>query len=357
VTSAFLRKFLASRWEPSGEEFHEYLEYLLSRPLSPTIGKETVALLAALSARPLSAPCVTHFVSYVRSRCPPMPLAGARQAVNIVGTGGGVATFNISTAAALVARAAGAVVLKSGSRAFSSESGALNVLHELGIATPREASGLELMIQELGISFVSEAHSAPVLRRLVANVQPLSWRDIGGFVNTVGPLLLPYDCAGQLVGVARHDQFDTLAEAVRALATRPTLLVHSYVGMDELCSFADNRAAWVHEQPVSLTVPLEKLRFGRGELHDLAGGPPAQSAARIRGVLSGRVHGAARETVALNAGVLLLVAEIASSIEDGVERARSSIEDGSAARILERVQRWSQSHAPVRSEPIERTAS
>lgn len=357
MTSAFLRKFLASRWEPTEEEFHQYLDYLLARPLSPTIGKETVALLAALSARPLSAPCVTHFVSYVRGRCPPSPLAGARQAVNIVGTGGGVATFNISTAAALVARAAGATVLKSGARAFSSESGSLDVLHELGIGTPRDASDLELMIRELGISFVSEAHSAPVLRRFVANVQPLSWRDIGGFVNTVGPLLAPYDCAAQLIGVARHDQFDTLAEAVRALGTRPTLLVHSYVGMDELCSFADNRAAWTHEESISLSVPLEKLRFGRGELHDLAGGSPAQSAARVRGILSGLVHGAARDTVVLNAGALLLVAKIASSIEDGVERARLSLEDGSAARVLERVQRWCQARATAtRIEPIERTA-
>ena len=357
MTCAFLRTFLASRWEPTEEELHEYLEHLLSRPSSPALGKETVAFLAALSARPLSAPCVTHFVSYVRGRCPPKVLAGAERAVNIVGTGGGAATFNISTAAAFVARGAGAQVLKSGSRAFSSESGALNVLHELGVATPREVGELALMLHDLGISFVSEAHIAPVLRRFVASVQPLPWRDIGGFVNTVGPLLNPFECAAQLIGVARHDQFDSFAEAVRALSTRPTLLVHSYIGMDELCSFADNRAAWVHQAPAPLAIPLESLGFAKGGLQDLVGGSPAQSAARVKCVLSGALRGAAHDTVVLNAGTLLLVAGIATSVEDGVQRATQSIVDGSALRVLERAQRWSQVGGSKKFESAEQVVS
>jgi anthranilate phosphoribosyltransferase len=339
MSDGFLRRFLGGHWEPSEGELHAYLDSLLSqRPL--TGSHEVVAFLAALSARPLVAPTVTNFVSYVRKSGPRRVIAGAERAVNIVGTGGGRTTFNISTAAAIVASAAGALVLKSGSRARAGASGSMDVLRELGILMPSNAGELAAMIGELGIGFVPEGHSPSVLQRLVLKVHPLPWRDVGLFVNTIGPLLCPYETAGQVIGVARRDQFDAFAGAIPTLERQPTLLVRSEAGLDELCSISGNRAAWVHRGLELVDVPMERLGFATGDLRDLAGGDAVCNAAIVRSILSGKTAGPARDTVALNAGATLLVAGVVSTIAEGVARAVEAIDDGAAMATLERAACW-----------------
>jgi len=201
---AFLRRFTSGRWEPTEHEMHGFLDSLLAAT-GEIRSKSTIAFLVALAARPLTHATMVNFVSYVRRVSPRTAFAGVSSAVNIVGTGGGPSTFNISTAAAFVASAAGATVVKSGSRAYNSASGSMDVLRALGVTLPTDAVEAARMLARTGLSFVSESHSSPVLRRLVMSVLPLSFRDVGGFINTVGPFLCPYEVSGQVFGVAHRE--------------------------------------------------------------------------------------------------------------------------------------------------------
>jgi anthranilate phosphoribosyltransferase len=332
----FLRRFTDASWSPTRDELHAYLDALLA-PGASHGGKESAAFLAVLATRPLCAETIVDFVDYVQRRSPVRALPGVSGAVNIVGTGGGRPTFNISTAAALVAAAAGATVVKSGSRAYTSESGSIDVLCALRIPLPGDPGELAAMVRDTGIGFASEAHGSPVLRRLAASIHPLPWRDVAGFVNTIGPLLSPYAAAGQVIGVARGAHFAAIALAARRLGARRTLLVHCSLGLDELCSFAPNRAEWID---VDSGPELASGPAGAGELGDLAGGDPARNAEIVTDILHGRLRGAARDTVVLNAGAALVVAGAAVTIADGASRAGDAIDSGAARACLARVAAW-----------------
>jgi len=335
MRNGFLRRFTDASWAPGRDELHAYLDALLASG-SPG-GKEAAAFLAALSTRPLSVATVVDFVDYVQRRSPPRALPGVRGAVNIVGTGGGRSTFNISTAAALVAAAAGATVVKSGSRAYTSESGSIDVLRALNIPLPGHSDELAMMVRETGIGFASEAHGSPLLRRLAASIHPLPWRDVAGFVNTIGPLLSPYAVTGQVIGVARSEHFEVMSAAAHRLGARRTWLVHCSLGLDELCSFAPNRAEWIDADAAPHRGGWPS---GAGELRELEGGDAARNAEIVTGILHGRLRGAARDTVVLNAAALLIVAGTAATIPGGMSQAADAIDSGAARARLERITRW-----------------
>jgi anthranilate phosphoribosyltransferase len=205
---------------------------------------------------------------------------------------------------------------------------------------PRDGTELEQMLLATGLGFVPESHAAPVLRRIAASVYPLALRDVGGFVNTIGPLLCPYRVSGQVIGVSRRDDFDVLAEAILALDLRRTLLVRSTSGMDELCSVTTNRAEWIDGHRLSIDIATEDLGFVRGTWQDLAGADAAHNAEALRGIIGGTRVGPSRDTVVLNAGAALLVAGVASSIADGVRRAARAIESGQALSKLNLITAW-----------------
>lgn len=337
MSNAFLRQLISGSSAPSAIEFHGFLDRIAQGRAAK---QEVAAFLAGLSAKPLSATNVCNFVSYVHHVSPPKLLPGSDRAVNIVGTGGGLSTFNISTAAAFVAAAAGARVLKSGSAAYSSQCGSLEVLRALKVPVPANAAMLAAMVGELGIGFIPASHYAPLLRRMAASILPLEWRDVAGFVNTVGPLLCPYRVAAQVIGVSRLEYLDVFTDAMTRLALPKTLLVHAHSGMDELSSIAANHARLIDGGVRSLSLSAEHLGFAPGAGSDLAGGDVAENAAILRAVLAGRRKGAARDTVVLNSGALVFVAGVTPSFEMGIQRSSDAIDDGRALAQLERVVAW-----------------
>ena len=163
---------------------------------------ENAEELRALQAQPLDTGLAARFVGAVRRTWPVRALPGAEHAVNIVGSGGGARTFNISTSAAFVAAAAGARVLKSGSRSYHGASGSLDVLQVLGVFMPSSAEGLSEMLEDCSVAFVSTPHYAPVLGHMARRLGLHSFREVGGFLNRVGPLLCPYEVRAQLIGAS-----------------------------------------------------------------------------------------------------------------------------------------------------------
>lgn len=337
MSNAFLRQLISGTTEPGQVEFHGFLE----RVRRKDVGKhEVVAFLAGLSARPLSVANVFNFVSYVHHISPPILLPGSAGAVNIVGTGGGISTFNISTAAAFVASAAGAKVLKSGSPAYNSQCGSLDVLRALEVPIPEDPGILADMVCEMGIGFISGSHYSALLRRLATMILPLAWRDVAGFINTVGPLLCPYQVAAQLIGVSRVEYLDIFAAVIMRSTGTKTLLVQAEMGMDEFCSMSANHCRFIHGGAPSFVLSADKHGFASGPPSDLAGGNAAENTVILREVLMGRRRGVARDTVVLNSAAILFLAGITPSIETGIQCSADAIDAGKALKKLEGVINW-----------------
>lgn len=346
MNSPFLRQLISGLDAPEQSEFHAFLDRVMNGEITR---QEVTAFLAGLSAKPLSRENVFNFVSYVSRISPPKRLDGSEKAVNIVGTGGGLKTFNISTAAAFVASAAGATVLKSGSAAYTSQCGSLDVLNALNVPILGDEAALTDILSELGIAFIPVSHYSMLLRRLVAKVLPLEFRDVGGFVNTVGPLICPYQVSGQLIGVGQFRQLEVFSDVVRRLKSRKTLLVHCDLGMDEFCSLGDNHYYLVDTDIQRFLMSPRDFGFDTASVNCLAGGDAATNATILREVLAGRRKGAARDTVVLNSAALLFVAGVTSTIKAGVQRANDVIDDGTAIGHLERVVSWERKRCACRS--------
>ena len=339
MKSPFLRRLISSPSAPDRAEFHEFMDRVIQGEINR---HEVVAFLAGLSAKPLCVEDIVNFVSYLFRVNPAEQLKSTEDAVNIVGTGGGISTFNISTAVAFVASAAGAKVLKSGSTAYTSQCGSLDVLDELSVPMPQNKSQLADMIDEFGLGFVPAAHYGVLLRVLATKVLPLEFRDLAGFINTIGPLLCPYRVSGQLIGVGRFEHLDVFAEALLHQNSPKTLLVHADCGMDEFCSVGINHCRLIGGGVQRFSLSSQKLGFSSGSIGRLAGGTVKQNALILREVLSGKSEGEAKDTVILNSAALLFIAGVAPSIEDGIKIAAMAIDEGKAIRQLERVIEWGQ---------------
>jgi anthranilate phosphoribosyltransferase len=253
--------------------------------------------------------------------------------VDTAGTGGdGARTINISTAAALVAAAAGAGVAKHGNRAVSSASGSADVLEALGFELELPPARIERSIDELGFGFLfapthhpAMRHAAPVRRELAART----------VFNVLGPLTNPAGARAQVVGVYEPALVRTIAEVLAQLGARRAFVVHGAGGIDELsptgpnlvCEVVDGGVREREIDPLELGVP-------RCSPEDLRGGSPADNAAAIRAVFDGD-NGGRRSAILLNAAGAIAAAGHAADLREGLELAREAVDSGAAAARLE----------------------
>jgi anthranilate phosphoribosyltransferase len=253
--------------------------------------------------------------------------------VDTAGTGGdGGRTFNISTAAALVAAAAGAGVAKHGNRAVSSASGSADVLEALGFELELPPDRIAHSIDTLGFGFLfapthhpAMKHAAPVRKELAART----------VFNVLGPLTNPAGARAQVVGVYSPDLVKTLAEVLAALGARRAFVVHGAGGIDELSPAGPNLVyevvdGGVREREID---PLE-LGIARCAPEVLRGGSPEENAAAIREVFAGG-DGGRRDAILLNAAGAIAAGGHAEDLREGLELARQAVESGAAAERLE----------------------
>jgi anthranilate phosphoribosyltransferase len=253
--------------------------------------------------------------------------------VDTAGTGGdGGRTFNISTAAALVAAAAGAGVAKHGNRAVSSASGSADVLEALGFSLELEPDRIAQSIDELGFGFLfapthhpAMKHAAPVRKELAART----------VFNVLGPLTNPAGARAQVVGVYSPELVRTLAEVLATLGARRAFVVHGAEGIDELSPAGPNLVCEVVDGGISRREvdPLD-LGVKRCAPEELRGGSPEQNAAAIREVFAG-ANGGRRDAILLNAGGAIAAGGHADDLREGYELARWTVDSGAAAERLE----------------------
>ena len=257
--------------------------------------------------------------------------------VDIVGTGGdGANTYNISTAAALVAAGAGAAIAKHGNRAASSASGAADVLEALGFELDLPPERIERSIDELGFGFLFAQAHHPAMKHAAPVRRELATRTV---FNVLGPLTNPAGARAMMLGVYSPELTRTMADALVQLDADRAFVVHGAGGIDELSPCGPNLVCEVENGAVR-EYELDPLELGieRCDPAELRGGDPQTNAAALRSVLGGS-DGGHRAAVVLNAAGGIAAAGHAEDLREGIERARESIDSGAAAaRLAERVE-------------------
>jgi len=256
--------------------------------------------------------------------------------VDTAGTGGdGAHTINISTAAALVAAAAGAAVAKHGNRAVSSACGSADVLEALGFTLEQEPERIERSIDELGFGFLFAPSHHPAMRHAAPVRKELATRTV---FNVLGPLTNPAGARAQVVGVYSEQLVRTIAEVLARLGARRAFVVHGAGGIDELSPVGVNLVAEVVEGTVREREldPEAELGVPRCSLEELRGGTPVENAAALRGVFAG-AGGGRRSAILLNAAGAIAAAGHAADLREGLELARAALDSGAAAERLEQL--------------------
>lgn len=293
--------------------------------------EEIVRLLAALRARPYTVDELVGFAAAMRQRAVPVFRAGEAlpdHMVDTCGTGGDASgTFNISTAAAIVAAAAGARVAKHGNRAVSSRSGSADVLEALGarIDLPLDRAGVA--IREIGIGFLF----APAAHLAMRHAMPAR-RELGGrtVFNLLGPLTNPAGARAQVLGVFAAEYVEPMAQALAELGAERAFVVHGAGGLDEISLAGETIVVEVRGGNVTrFTVTPEEFGVARAPLEALRGGDAAENAALIRRILAGE-PGAARDVVVVNAAAALVAACVAENFRKGARIAAETIDSGAA---------------------------
>jgi anthranilate phosphoribosyltransferase len=259
--------------------------------------------------------------------------------VDTAGTGGdGAQTINISTAAAIVAAAAGAGVAKHGNRAVSSASGSADVLEALGFELERPPERIAQSIDELGFGFMFAPSHHPAMRHAAPVRRELATRTV---FNVLGPLTNPAGARAQVIGVYSRSLVRTIAEVLAQLGARRAFVVHGAYGIDELSPAGPNDVCEVVAGEVRERVidPLE-LGLERCDPRELRGGSPAENAAVIRETFAG-AKGGRRDAILLNAAGAVAAAGHAEDLREGLELARTAVDSGAAAARLDELVEFS----------------
>lgn len=252
--------------------------------------------------------------------------------VDTCGTGGdGQHTLNISTAAAFVAAGAGVKVAKHGTRALSSKSGSSDVLAALGVnveATPEQSLRA---LDQAGICFLFAPAYHGAMRHVTPVRAELGFRTV---FNLLGPLSNPADAKRQVLGVYDPARLETMAEVLGRLGAVRAWTVHGQ-GLDEITTTGPTQVVeWLDGEIRRFEITPESVGLPRAGIEDLRGGDPAHNAQALRQLLAGR-SGAYRDVVLLNAGAVLVVADQAGDLAEGVRLAARSIDEGHAQKALE----------------------
>jgi anthranilate phosphoribosyltransferase len=289
-------------------------------------------LLLAMRVRGETVDEITGAARIMRSKA--VAIKAPPGTIDTVGTGGDASgSFNISTATGLVAAGAGIPVAKHGNRAFSSKSGAADVLTALGVNIDCDMAIVQRCLDEVGICFLMAPRHHGATRHVGPTRVELGTRTI---FNLLGPLSNPAGAKRLLVGVYAPEWVVPMAAVLGRLGAEHVWVVHGS-GMDELTTTGVTTVAEFKDGKVrSFEVTPEDAGLPRATLDDLKGGEPAHNATLMRGVLAGE-KGPLRDIVLLNAGAALIIAGRADNLREGVAMAADVIDSGKAAGVLDRL--------------------
>ncbi len=334
MTGALLEK-LTRREHLGRDQAREVMRLIMSGRLSDA---QVAGILVALRSKGETVEEITGFVSAMREKSVTIPLR-SENAVDTCGTGGDApSTFNISTATALVAAGMGVPVAKHGNRAVSSSCGSADVLEQLGVNITLTAAQGASLIEQAGIGFLFAPSFHPAMKHAAPARRELGLRTV---FNVLGPLTNPAGVKRQLVGVYHPELTETVARVLGALGSTRVFAVHGEDGSDEVSICGPTRVSELKNGEVkSYEFDPRSLGMTLAKPDHITGGDAAENASLLQGVLDGR-KGPRRDVVLLNAAFAAMASGVANTIEDGIARARQSINSGNAARKLGQLRRLS----------------
>ena len=296
---------------------------------------EIVRLLTALNRRPVQVQELAGFARVMRRHATRVFAEGEPRPAKMVdtcGTGGDDSgTFNISTAAAIVAAAAGARVAKHGNRAASSRSGSADVLEALGVRIDLPFEHYGRAIREIGIGFLFAQAAHTATRHAAPARKQIGVRTV---FNLLGPLTNPAGAQSQVLGVFSADVMDLVAATLAELGVQHAFVVHGAGGLDEISLAGETLVAEVKNGAVRrFIVTPEEFGMERAPHDSIRGGTAAENATLIRRILAGE-SGPPRDIVVVNAAAALVAAGIASNFREAANLASTTISSGAAADRL-----------------------
>jgi anthranilate phosphoribosyltransferase len=311
------------------DEMLHIMRMIMNGELSPVM---MASLLTGLRVKKETIGEITAAAQVMREFSTKVHVADPTHLVDIVGTGGdGAHTFNISTCAMFVAAAAGAKTAKHGGRSVSSKSGSADVVEALGGNIHLSPEQIARSIEEVGIGFMFAPNHHPAMKNVAPVRKELGVRTM---FNILGPLTNPASAPNILMGVFHSDLVGIQVRALQRLGAEHAVVVYGRDGMDEISLGAATLVGELKNgQITEYEIHPEDFGLTMSSNRALKVDTPEESMAMLRGVLDNQ-PGAARDIVMINAGAALYAANVASSIADGLDRARVAIESGAAKAKL-----------------------
>ena len=316
------------------EQAEQAFDVLMSGQATPS---QMGAFLMALRLRGETVDEITGAARVMRSKA--TGIIAPPNAVDTCGTGGdGSGTFNISTGAAIVAAACGAIVAKHGNRAASSKSGSADVLLALGVNLDADMALLEKALKEINLCFMMATRHHSAVRHVMPTRVEMGTRTI---FNLLGPLANPAKTKRQVMGVFAREWVEPIAHVLNRLGSEHAWVVYGHSGLDEISTTGPTFVAEVKNGTVT-TFEINPEDYGLEivTLDALKGGDAQTNAQAILDLLAGK-KSAYRDIVLLNAAAALVVTDIATDLADGIAKARTAIDSGKAAETLQALVRIS----------------
>lgn len=285
---------------------------------------------------------VTAAASVMRELVSPVKIKNKNNLVEIVGTGGdGASTFNISTASTFVLAAAGGRVAKHGNRSLSSSSGSADLLETAGVNLQLTPEQVAECVEDIGLGFMFAPLHHSAMKHAIGPRKEMAVRTI---FNVLGPLTNPAGTPNQLLGVYSEEWLEPLAKVLKKLGSNHVMVVHSEDGLDEISIAAPTKVCELVKGEIkTYSIEPEDFKIERGSLSDLKVDGAAESLSIVQAVLDNQ-PGPARDIVILNAGAAIYVAGIASTLSEGMEKAKTAISSGRAkekfAALAEKTQSY-----------------
>lgn len=321
---------LASRKELSYEQLKCVVEGVRDESIAPgPLG----AFLFGLVMKGVTAGEVISIARIMRDNCDMIRPDVDRFLVDTCGTGGGLCTYNVSSANSIVTAAAGHFVAKHGSRSISASSGSADVLEQLGIVVEVAPQNAKKLIEETGYSFLYAPNFHPIMMKVFGPESELGIKTV--FFTVIGPLINPAGAKRQVIGVYQSDLVPLVAECANSLGIERALVVHGVDGIDEVSIMGDTRVAELRNGSIDESVIApEDLGLRRCQFEEIQGGSPRHNAQIVRELIAGDRKGPCLDFLLANAAASLYVCDSAGSLKEGVQMAREIIESGKASRKL-----------------------
>ncbi len=345
--SEALAALVTQRYPIPEEVWGDFWDRLAAKELHPG---EALAVLSSLTTRMPDGTSVSALLRSLRDRNP-QPEPPPRPTVNIVGTGGGPSTFNLSTASAFVAAAMGTRVIKTGSRAYASRTGSVDLLDRLGIRQTSSYEQTEEMLDTFGMACAGPFVYPRELRLLARQILPFDMKTVGRFFNLIGPFLAAVPVTTQITGVSDHSVLPTFRGLVAEDEGKRVWVTWNDLGVDELLSVTDSHV-YDNRRSEEFTIEPAELGLQARPFDDLLPVEDLDSTVEhFLALLGGDGPQGAIESIKLNAAALAINGEVAADWPEGLALAQEAMSKGEPARLIERLRAHAEKPAAGATRP------